>query len=216
MLKECVQHGYFRGDACPVCGQPGRFLMDDRELDHLGRVVTGVLRHFPEKYGLTMDPHGWVALPQLVRNISNQHRGYRWLRVHHIVAIAETDAKGRYEVKDDRIRATYGHTLDVDLDLPTDHIPEQLFFPVTEEEAAIVLEVGLKPSDRKKVHLSKTAADARSAGSVRTPKPVLLAVDTKKAQDGGVIIKRAGKTVFLVDAVPAEFLSRLPDVPVAQ
>jgi putative RNA 2'-phosphotransferase len=216
MLKECEQHGYFRGDACPVCGQSGRFLMDDRELDHLGRVVTGVLRHFPEKYGLQMDPHGWVALPQLVRNISGQHRGYRWLRVHHIVAIAETDAKGRYEVKDDRIRATYGHTLDVDLDLPTDHIPEQLFFPVTEEEATIVLEVGLKPSDRKKVHLSKTAADARSAGAVRTPNPVLLAVDTKKAQDGGVVIKRAGKTVFLVDSVPAEFLTRLPDAPAAQ
>ncbi|MGC2289929.1 MAG: RNA 2'-phosphotransferase [Thermoplasmata archaeon] len=216
MLKECEQHGYFRGDTCPVCGQSGRFLMDDRELDHLGRVVTGVLRHFPEKYGLQMDPHGWIALPQLVRNISNQHRGYRWLRVHHIVAIAETDAKGRYEVKDDRIRATYGHTLDVDLDLPTDHIPEQLFFPVTPEEATIVLEVGLKPSDRKKVHLSKTAADARSAGAVRTPNPVLLAVDTKKAQDSGVVIKRAGKTVFLVDSVPAEFLSRLPDVPVAE
>ncbi len=216
MLKECEQHGYFRGDACPVCGQSGRFLMDDRELDHLGRVVTGILRHFPEKYGLQMDPHGWIALPQLVRNISNQHRGYRWLRVHHIVAIAETDAKGRYEVKDDRIRATYGHTLDVDLDLPTDHIPEQLFFPVTSEEATIVLEVGLKPSDRKKVHLSKTAEDARSAGSVRTPNPVLLAVDTKKAQDGGVVIKRAGKTVFLVDAVPAQFLRRLPDAPAAQ
>lgn len=216
MLKECEQHGYFRGDTCPVCGQSGRFLMDDRELDHLGRIVTGVLRHFPEKYGLQMDPHGWISLPQMVRNISNQHRGYRWLRVHHVVAIAETDAKGRYEVKDDRIRATYGHTLDVDLDLPTDHIPDQLFFPVTPEEVTIVLEVGLKPSDRKKVHLSKTAADARSAGSVRTPNPVLLAVDTKKAQDGGVVIKRAGKTVFLVDSVPAEFLSRLPDAPAAE
>ncbi len=216
MLKECEQHGYFRGDTCPVCGQASRFLMDDHELDHLGRVVTGLLRHFPEKYGLQMDPHGWVPLAQLVRNVSGQHRGYRWLRVHHIVAIAETDPKGRYEIKDERIRATYGHTLDVDLDLPTDRIPEQLFFPVTAEEATIVLEVGLKPSDRKKVHLSKTAEDARSAGSVRTPNPVLLAVDAKRAQDGGVVIKRAGKTVFLVDAVPAEFLSRLPDAPPAE
>jgi putative RNA 2'-phosphotransferase len=210
MLKECDQHGYFRGDTCPVCGESAKFLMDDRELDHLGRVVTGILRHFPEKYGLTMDPHGWVSLPLMVRNVSGQHRGYRWLRVHHIVAIAETDAKGRYEVKDDRIRATYGHTVDVDLDLPTDHIPEQLFFPVTEAEVAIVLEVGLRPSDRKKVHLSKTAADAKAAGAVRTPNPVLLAVDTKRAQEGGVVIKRAGKTVFLVDAVPAEFLARVP------
>src|SRR5208282_4125083 len=41
MLKECAQHGYFRAEVCPVCGQPCRFLMNDRELDHLGRVLTG-------------------------------------------------------------------------------------------------------------------------------------------------------------------------------
>ncbi len=210
MLKECEQHGYFRGPECPQCGQEGRFLMDDRELDHIGRVLTGILRHFPERYGLTMDEHGWVSLPQIVRAISQRHRGYHWLRVHHLVAIAETDAKGRYEVRDDRIRATYAHTVDVQLDLPTDRVPDLLYYPVTEEEAPIVLEVGLRPSDRKKVHLSKTAEDARAAGSVRTPQPVILEVDTRAARAAGLVIMRAGTTVFLIDSVPPEYLRRAP------
>ncbi len=210
MLKECEQHGYFRGPECPQCGQEGRFLMDDRELDHIGRVLTGILRHFPERYGLTMDEHGWVSLPQIVRAISQRHRGYQWLRVHHLVAIAETDAKGRYEVRDDRIRATYAHTVDVQLDLPTDRVPDLLYYPVTEEEAPIVLEVGLRPSDRKKVHLSKTAEDARAAGSVRTPQPVILEVDTRAARAAGLVIMRAGTTVFLIDSVPPEYLRRAP------
>jgi len=213
MLKECAQHGFFRGEACPVCGQPSRFLMNDRELDHLGRVLTGILRHFPDRYGLTMEPHGWVSLPAIVRAISQKHPAYHWLRVAHLVAIAETDAKGRYEVRDDRVRATYGHTVEVDLDLPTENIPEFLYFPVTAEEVTIVLEVGLKPSDRKRVHLSKTAEDARAAGSVRTPDPVILEVDTQKAQSGGLVIMRAGKTVFLVDQVPPEYLSRHEGAP---
>ncbi|HZY92016.1 MAG TPA: RNA 2'-phosphotransferase [Thermoplasmata archaeon] len=208
MLKECPQHGYFRAETCPVCGQPGRFLMNDRELDHLGRVMTGILRHFPDKYNLTIDPHGWVELPKLVQSIAGHHRGYHWLRPHHMVAIAESDPKGRYEVKEDRIRATYGHTLEVDLDLPTDHIPDELYFPVTADEATIVLEVGLKPTDRKKVHLSKTAADARAAGAVRTPEPVILAVDAKRARAEGIVIMQAGKTVYLVDQVPPTFLAR--------
>ena len=208
MLKECAQHGFFRAESCPVCGQPGRFLMNDRELDHLGRVLTGILRHFPDRYGLEMDPHGWVSLPQIVRAISQKHPAYHWLRVAHLVAIVETDAKGRYEVRDERVRATYGHTLEVDLDLPTENIPDHLYFPVTPEEATIVLEVGLKPSDRKRVHLSKTAEDARAAGSVRTPDPVILEVDTQKARSGGLVIMRAGKTVYLVDQVPAEYLAR--------
>ena len=210
MLKECAQHGYFRAEACPVCGQAGRFLMNDRELDHLGRVMTGILRHFPEKYGLAVDAHGWIGLPELVGAIGRQHRAYaHWLRVHHLVAIAESDPKGRYEVRDDKIRATYAHTVAVELDLPTDEIPDDLFFPVTPEEAALVLEVGLRPSDRRMVHLSRTADDARSAGQVRTPTPVILRIDTVAAQKNGLVIMRAGKTVFLVPQVPPEHLTRL-------
>jgi putative RNA 2'-phosphotransferase len=182
--------------------------MNEREVDHLGRVMTGVLRHFPEKYGLAVDAHGWVSLPALVQAINGRHRGYHWLRVHHLVGIAESDAKGRYEVKDDRIRATYGHTVEVELDLPTDDIPESLFFPVTPDEAAIVLEVGLKPSDRRKVHLSRTAGDAKAAGMVRTPEPVILSIDTVRARADGIVIMKAGKTVFLTDQVPASYLSR--------
>ena len=215
MLKECAQHGYFRAEVCPVCGQPGRFLMNDRELDHLGRILTGVLRHFPDRYALTMDERGWISLPQIVRAISQKHPAYHWLRTQHLVAIAETDPKGRYEVRDDRIRATYAHTVDVDLDLPTENIPDQLYYPVTEEEAAIVLEVGLKPSDRKKVHLSKTALDAHSAGSVRRPQPVILEVDARKARAEGLVIMQAGKTVFLVDKVPPEYLKRIEFAPPA-
>jgi putative RNA 2'-phosphotransferase len=213
MLKECAQHGYFRAEACPVCAQPGRFLMNDRELDHLGRILTGILRHFPDRYGLTMEPQGWVALGQIVRAISQRHPAYHWLRVQHLVAIAETDAKGRYEIRDEKIRATYGHTLEVDLDLPTENIPSRLYYPVTEEEAGIVLEVGLRPSDRKKVHLSKTADDARAAGSVRTPEPIILEIDTERAREGGIVIKQAGKTVYLADQVPADFLKRFAAAP---
>ncbi|HXY47577.1 MAG TPA: RNA 2'-phosphotransferase [Thermoplasmata archaeon] len=216
MLKECAQHGYFRAETCPVCAQPGRFLMNDRELDHLGRILTGILRHFPDRYQLTMDPQGWIALPQIVRAITQRHPAYHWLRVQHLVAIAETDAKGRYEVREDRIRATYGHTLEIDLDLPTENIPNRLYYPVTEEETAIVLEVGLRPSDRKKVHLSKTAEDARAAGSVRTPDPVILEVDAERAREAGIVIKQAGKTVYLVDQVPPSFLRRLESAPPAE
>lgn len=215
MLKECAQHGYFRADNCPVCGQPGRLLMNDRELDHLGRIMTGILRHFPDRYQLAIDAHGWVSLPDMVRAVSRKHPAYHWLRAQHLVAIAETDAKGRYEVRDERVRATYGHTLEVELDLPTENIPDRLYFPVTPEEAGIVLEVGLRPSDRKKVHLSKTAADARAAGQVRTPSPVILEIDAEKARSTGIVIMQAGKTVFLADQIPAELLRRVEDAAAA-
>lgn len=208
MLRECKSHGYFRGEACPVCGEKGKFLMNEKELDQIGRTMAGALRHFPEKFGLKMDSQGFVNLRDFVNALKLHQRRYHWLRPHHIIAIIETDPKGRYQLSNDMIRATYGHTIEVDLRLPTDEIPEKLYYPTTPEEADIILETGIKPSDRKFVHLSKTYKDAVIAGSVRTDTPIILEVDAKRAIADGIVIQRAGKTVFLVDGIPPHYLKR--------
>jgi len=207
-LKECSEHGYFRGETCPVCGEEGKFLMNDQELEQIGRTMAGVLRHFPEKFGLEMDDQGFVDLRAFVNALKDQSRRNHWIRPHHIIAIIETDPKGRYQVSNDQIRATYGHSIELDLKLPTEHIPEKLYYPTTEEETDIVLETGLKPSDRKMVHLSKTYADALSAGKVRTEQPVILEIDAKGAIESGLVIGQAGRTVFLAAEIPAQFLKR--------
>ena len=215
MLRECKDHGYFRGDICPLCGQEGRFLMSADELESIGRMMAGTLRHFPEKFELKMETNGFIDLREFIDALQRTRRRLQWLRPHHIVAIIETDPKGRYEYRDGKIRATYGHSIDVELDLPTDDIPDQLYYPTTQEEVDIVLETGIKPSDRKKVHLSKTYENAAEAGRVRTPNPVILEIDAARAIASGLVIMKAGKTVFLVDNVPHEFLKKaeIPPAP---
>jgi len=208
MLKECSQHGYFRDELCPYCGEPGKFLMNDNELERIGRTMAGALRHFPERFDLEMDDQGFVGIRDLIAALKEQNRRLHWLRPHHIVAIVETDAKGRYQISNDLVRATYGHSIELDLRLPTENIPVELYYPTTPEEADIILETGLKPSDRKMVHLSKTYQDAFNAGSVRTDDPVILAIDASAAIEAGYEIGQAGKTVYLAKEVPAEFLSR--------
>lgn len=208
MLRECKEHSYFRGDKCSYCAEDGKFLMNKEELDILGRTMAGILRHFPERFELEMDEQGWVKLYSFVEAVRNKRRDFRWLRVHHIQAIVETDEKGRYQIKSGMIRATYGHSLDLDLDLPTDNIPDKLFFPTTAEEIDILLETGLKPADRKKVHLSRTKKDAEIAGKFRVDNPVIIQIDSKKATGDDVVIKKAGKTVFIVEELAPEYLSK--------
>lgn len=210
MLRECQDHGYFRGDTCPICGDAGRFLMNDQELEQIGRTMAGALRHFPEKFELTMDSQGFVPMRDFVNALKKQRERWHWVRPHHVIAIIETDPKGRYQVSNDLIRATYGHSIPLELNLPTDHIPETLYYPTSKEETDIVLETGLKPSDRKMVHLSKTYQDAMNAGKVRVEDPVILEVDAKRAVDEGVVIQRAGKTVFLVQDISSQYLKRAP------
>jgi len=209
-LRECQDHGYFRGDTCPICGDAGRFLMNDQELEQIGRTMAGALRHFPEKFELTMDSQGFVPMRDFVNALKKQRDRWHWVRPHHVIAIIETDPKGRYQVSNDLIRATYGHSISLELNLPTDHIPETLYYPTSKEETDIILETGLKPSDRKMVHLSKTYQDAMNAGKVRVEDPVILEVNAKRAVDEGVVIQRAGRTVFLVQDISSQYLKRAP------
>lgn len=209
MLKECRQHGYFRDETCPKCNDKGRFLMNDEEIDSLGRIMAGILRHFPERFDLHMDEHGWIEVGPMIEAIQEKRAQFHWLRAHHIKAVVETDPKGRYQIDEGLIRATYGHSLAIDLDLPTNDIPDRLFYPATEEEADIILEVGLKPADRKKVHLSKTVQDAVNAAAHREGKPVILEVDAQGAIEGGTVIMKAGYTVFITDEIKPEYLRKL-------
>jgi len=143
MLRECNEHGYFRADYCPVCGSEGKFLMNTEELDRMSRTMAGVLRHFPERFELKMDEQGFVDLREFVNALQMKQRRYHWVRPHHIVAIIETDSKGRYEFRDGKIRATYAHSFEVKLDLPVGGTPDNLYYPTTAEEIDIVLETGL-------------------------------------------------------------------------
>lgn len=207
MLRECEEHGYFRDERCPVCDEEGKFLMSSEEMDKIGRTMAGILRHFPERFDLEMDEQGYVQVRELVAAMRDNNRRMHWLRPHHIMALVESDPKGRYQLSNDKVRATYGHTLDLDLQHPTDNIPEELFYPTTPDEAEIILETGIIPADRRMVHLSKTWEDAFSAGSVRVDDPVILAVDTVRAMADGIEIGRAARTVYLCAQVPSEYLS---------
>jgi putative RNA 2'-phosphotransferase len=207
MLGRCPDHGYYRAERCPVCKEKGKFLMSDEEIRKLGGTVTGILRHFPEQFGIRMDHHGWVNLGELVDAIKGERLNFHWLRMEHIVALAETDGKGRYEVDGDWVRATYAHTINLDLsDLPRSDADE-LYYPVTQEEADIIVETGLYPSDRAKVHLSRTKEKAMEAGQVRTDNPVILAIDAARAQEDGVDIRKAGRDVCVSDEIDAKYLS---------
>jgi putative RNA 2'-phosphotransferase len=209
MLSECEEHGYYRGEACPVCNKKGKFLMNEKELSSLSRIIAGALRHFPDKLGLMMDGRGWVDISSLIEAIGSGRSGFNWLRVHHIEALVATDPRGRYQIDGGMVRATYGHTIEVSPDdLPHADLDE-FYYPLTEEEADMILEGGLHPTDRKKVHLSGSIEKAIEAGKVRTEDPLILKIDGKKAKKDGLKIYHAGTDVFITDGIDAKYISKV-------
>ncbi len=206
-MNQCEEHGYYRGELCPICNKKGRFLMNERELNALSRIIAGALRHFPDKLGLLMDGHGYVDIDSLIDAIGTSRSGFNWLKPHHIRALVETDPRGRYQIDGGMIRAKYGHSINVDLsDLPLAKADE-FFYPVTEEEADIVIESGIRPIDRKKVHLSISIRKALEAGRARSDNTIVLRIDGMKAREDGVEIYQASDDVCVTDWIDPKYIS---------
>ena len=209
MIRECTNHGYYADDdLCPACNAEGRFIMRTGERNSIARRLALVLRHAPEKFDLEMDINGWVDVKDIVRQFEKQGgKRNHWLRPHHLSAIVETDPKGRYDIRGNTIRATYGHTVEIEIDLPTDNIPDALYYPCDPVETENLLEVGISPSGRSHVHLSASIKTAAEAGHVHFALPTILEVDTAQMIAAGETIWHAGITVYLTDNTPAKYLS---------
>jgi putative RNA 2'-phosphotransferase len=209
MIRECTNHGYYADDdLCPACNAEGRFIMRTGERNSIARRLALVLRHAPEKFDLEMDINGWVDVKDIVRQFKKQGgKRNHWLRPHHLSAIVETDPKGRNDIRGNTIRATYGHTVEIEIDLPTDNIPDALYYPCDPVETENLLEVGISPSGRSHVHLSASIKTAAEAGHVHFALPTILEVDTAQMIAAGETIWHAGITVYLTDNTPAKYLS---------
>lgn len=179
--------------------------MSDMEVEKVGRTLAAILRH--GKFGPDMDPQGYVAIRWIVDTIRANSPKAKWLRDWQLEALALTDPKGRYQIVGDKVRATYGHTVKLDLRLPTEGVPDSLYYPVDRDAVDEVLAKGIDPTDRAMVHLSKTYADAMRAGAVRTDDPVIIEVDVQACAAAGFPVGKAARTVYLCDRAPPEALS---------
>ena len=162
-----------------------------------------LLRHEPS--GMSIDGEGFVKLEELLSKLRERWKNLTEVELREIV---EEDPKGRYEISDGKIRALYGHSIDVEPDLPEVEI-DVLFHGTSEKAADRIDREGLKSQGRRKVHLSARKEDAIEVGKRHTPEPVLLEVDASGAVDFGVVFQRASERVYVTDFVPPKFISKL-------
>jgi len=203
MIRKCNEHGYFRGHECPECGDNGRYVLDDEREERLGRFISGALRHFPEDVGPEMDMQGWVNLDNLCNIMESR---YRWSTEERLIALIDSDVKKRYEAEGSRIRARYGHSVNVNLDYPGNEFA-YLYYGVSLEEVDMLLENGITPIRQRYVHLSTSYRKANEAASVHTENPVVIEVDAETAQQNGLFFMSVNDDIVLTDEVPPEYLN---------
>ncbi|MFD5200013.1 RNA 2'-phosphotransferase [Streptomyces sp. NPDC058375] len=184
--------------------------MDERRTVKVSKYLSKHLRHQPERIGLALDDHGWVAVEELLRAAARHGFPLSRAELDHAVA---TNDKRRFTVEGsagsgvegDRIRANQGHTVAVDLDLPPTEPPAYLYHGTVARVMDAVRAEGLRPMTRHHVHLSPDRETATRVGA-RRGRPLVLTVDAGAMHRAGHVFRVSANGVWLADAVPPQFL----------
>ena len=161
--------------------------------------MSHALRHEPWLYELELDEEGWTPVEELLAAL-----GVSRERLENVVA---DNPKQRFELSGDRIRARYGHSVPGRVTRLPGMPPATLFHGTAASALERIRREGLRPMRRQYVHLSVTPEMAESVGRRKGSQVTVLTVDTAAARGAGVEFLRGNEFVWLVEHVPAEFLS---------
>ena len=168
----------------------------------VSRYMSYLLRHDPEN--LEMDRHGFVDVDELVEKLKKRFP----IDKKSIFEIVERSDRRRFEIIGNKIRALYGHTIPVKLELEEDRVVKVLYHGTTSEAAHKIMRDGLKPMRRRWVHLSPTIEIAMEVGKRRTNAPVILKINVEAARKSGLRFYKATDKVYVCGAILPRYIAR--------
>ncbi|WP_456483827.1 RNA 2'-phosphotransferase [Methanopyrus kandleri] len=218
-IRVCPECGrYTEKHTCERCGRRTKEFLDGRRRLALSKLLSGILRHFPEEVKVKLDDEGFTdcdvhELAERIKKYWKNREYYRWLTGEHIIAVVETCPKGRFEIDErGRIRARYGHSrrLNVRPTLPEAENVKELYHGTARENLESILQHGIKPMGRRAVHLTDDEREALITALRHTRNPVILVIDTERLRRYGLIPRKAGKSVYVVEGtVPPDCITRV-------
>lgn len=178
--------------------------MDQKTLTALSKFLSFVLRHRPESVGVVMDRAGWVEIDHLVEKCRAHGKPLTRELVETIVA---TSPKQRFAISEDgqRVRASQGHSIEVELGYEPTQPPEWLFHGTVAASLPAIRSAGLQKMSRHHVHLSPDTATARIVG-MRRGKPLVLRIAAARMHRDGHIFYLSTNGVWLTEQVPPEYI----------
>lgn len=170
------------------------------------KFLSYLLRHHPEAIGLELDDNGWARVSSLVEKAQRYGKDIDRDIIHRII---QSSSKQRFILSNDGeyIRAGYGHSIDVDLQLKPKDPPEKLYHGTARGNLASILADGIKARSRNFVHLSTTVEEARSVGGRHGEPTILVVYSGRMSREGYDFYQsQSEESIWLTNFVPPEFL----------
>lgn len=178
----------------------------NENLTRLSKTISHALRHQPEMYGLRLDHEGWVSIDELLTALLQRRNAWRTVGMAEIETILAESTKQRFEMRDGKIRAYYGHSTQEKVEKQPEMPPEILYHGTTPQATAAIRREGLKTMQRQYVHLSTDEKTARLVALRRTPQPVILRIAAQQAYRQGIRFYAGNEDIWLADPIPSTFI----------
>jgi putative RNA 2'-phosphotransferase len=174
------------------------------EIVRVSKFLSLILRHNPQKIGLVLDENGWANVDELIERANKAGGSLSRSLLNRVVA--END-KQRFSFSEDgqRIRASQGHSIEIDLNLPPSDPPELLYHGTATRFVESIRAAGLNSAQRQHVHLSLDVVTATKVGQ-RHGKPLILVIRARDMVGAGHTFYCSDNGVWLTDRVPVEFI----------
>ncbi len=180
------------------------------DLIRLSKTISRALRHTPWLFELELDSEGWVSVEMLLSALRQRRIEWQSLAGSDLADLIAQSTKQRFEMRDGRIRALYGHSLPNKLlKLPASP-PDILYHGTIRSALASILKHGLKPMGRQYVHLSTDVETAQQVARRKGSATIILRIDAVAAHQHGIAFYKGNAMVWLADQVPPTFIQALP------
>ena len=178
----------------------------DKRYINISKAVSYALRHNPSAFGLELDSEGWVSVGDLI-NALNKENSHLDVTVASLCYIIDNSEKKRFEIKDNKIRATYGHSIEKKIEYTPQEPPTVLYHGTSRRALEKIVRDGLKPMSRQYVHLSSDIETAQKVGKRHDDCPVILKIDAIRMHNDGFKFYHTGNdTTWLCESVPFKYI----------
>lgn len=181
-------------------------MLSEKQITQISKFLSLVLRHQPETIDIQLDQNGWTDVKDLIEKANNYGIKFDREILNHIVA---TNPKKRFAYNDtfDKIRASQGHSVEIELGYTNQKPPEILFHGTAEKFVQSILDTGLDKGNRQQVHLSADFETAIKVGQ-RHGKPFVFKVLAEKMYNDNFEFFISDNGVWLTDNVPTKYLKQ--------
>jgi len=181
-------------------------MTSDKQLTHISKFLSLVLRHQPETIGIQLDQNGWTDVKELIEKANDNGINLDRDTLNHIVA---TNAKKRFAFNEthNKIRASQGHSIEIELGYESQKPPEILYHGTSEKSVQSIIDKGLEKQSRQHVHLSSDIETAIKVGQ-RHGKPFVFKVLAEQMYTDNFQFFISDNGVWLTENVPAKYLKR--------